>query len=933
MAKKSGGADVLVKIGGDITEFQNSLGGLLSSVQASVAKMNPVVALASAAVLGIGTSALAVAQDYEEASNIIHVATGATGAALKGLEEDFRQVFLQVPQDAKTVSEAIGEINTRLGLSGEPLQKLAKQFLDLSDLTGGDVTSTIREVTRLFGDWGVATENQSKTLDFLYRVSQTTGAGVDALAAQMVQFGAPLRQMGFDMETTALTLGKFEREGVNAELVMGSMRIALTRMAKEGVTDSGAALEILTQQIKDAGSAGEANALAVQLFGSRAGPDMAAAIREGRFEIDGMVESLGDYEGAIEAADNQTETLGERFGVLWKHIQDLLEPIGRLILVIGETLVGSMESAMRGAEHWAVALKSIATLDFKGLSEYNTKVAESEAAQKKAKEEAAKFASGLADQGLATHNLTEKHKTHKTELDKLPPAFRTSTAESKKLKDEQRKLEKQQEKTEAQTKKFKTTVEKIEAETKAKAAAKELKEEHERLEREIRATEKGLEDFNRDLLASASASDAFTLNLPEMGSALARIVPILDDVELAAMASEKAMKDMGITPKAELDALARNAEDNFLKIKNGGVATPQEIDKAWVLMMTARKTALETAGLELPAEEQRMLDKMLAAQEDHKTKSTGADGVFAKWAEGVKSITGTLGTDSLKALFSGDGFGGIVDKLTSIKDSFQDIFITKIGGILDTFITNNLGKLMGKFDDLLAKIPGLGGLGDIFGSGAGAAGQVAGAAGGAGQMAGSASSAGGAASSAASGAASTFGSVMNIVGGIGSAVSAVTDVLGMFGIGRSGEMDRFNIIANNTSYLAWAFSIGGLHDAILKLENWANISVTTWLPSLNDKLQAINWNTEQLIDSAHLGALIEDMDKVAGALPAFHDVLQGIRSPLVDMRDTIIGSIPMKLDMIANARPVVIIRNYLDGKEISSLVQADIEYGTRLATA
>ena len=52
----------------------------------------------------------------------------------------------------------------------------------------------------------------------------------------IVQFGAPLRQMGFSMEAAAGLMGKFEAEGVNTETVMSTLRIAIGKMAAQGLT-------------------------------------------------------------------------------------------------------------------------------------------------------------------------------------------------------------------------------------------------------------------------------------------------------------------------------------------------------------------------------------------------------------------------------------------------------------------------------------------------------------------------------------------------------------------------------------------------------------------------------------------------------------------------------------------------------------------------
>jgi phage-related minor tail protein len=219
------------------------------------------------------------------ALDTIRGGTGATGKALDGLNESFKAVFTTVPTSAAQASTAIADLNNRLGLTGAPLEGLSAQMLNLARITKSDVAPTIAATTRVFVDWGIATDKQSSTLDYLSKVSQSTGVGVNGLSQKVVQFGAPLRQTGFDLQASAALLGKFEKEGVNAELVMGSLRIALTKISKAGITDASAALKQIVQEIQNVGSTGQANAIAVGYFASKAGPDMAAAICEGRFSI------------------------------------------------------------------------------------------------------------------------------------------------------------------------------------------------------------------------------------------------------------------------------------------------------------------------------------------------------------------------------------------------------------------------------------------------------------------------------------------------------------------------------------------------------------------------------------------------------------------------------------------------------------------------
>jgi TP901 family phage tail tape measure protein len=317
---------VTIKILGDASGANKTLdetNGKLAGLGGAAAKGAGGVAAGGAL---IGAALFKVGSDLDSAYDTIIIGTGASGDALASLKDDFAAVASSVPASFGDVGKAIADVNTRLGLTGKPLQEVSGQLLELSRLTGTDLGTNIETVTRAFGDWGVETGDMSGRLDQLFKASQLTGPSVDRLAQLATQFGGPMRQLGFSFEDTVALLGKFEKEGVNTELVMGSMRIALGKMARAG-EDPAATFARVTDEIKNAGSAGEANAMALELFGAKAGPDMAAAIREGRFEIGELLDQMGDSENAIGNTAKATEDWREKLSVLTNRVMLKLGPL------------------------------------------------------------------------------------------------------------------------------------------------------------------------------------------------------------------------------------------------------------------------------------------------------------------------------------------------------------------------------------------------------------------------------------------------------------------------------------------------------------------------------------------------------------------------------------------------------------------------------
>lgn len=286
--------------------------------------------------LGLGVAVGKVAIDFDEAFDTIRAGTGATGQALAGLSQSFKNVFAVVPNGLHEVADAITEVHQRTGLVGKPLEEMATQLLNIARLTKTNVSDATSSATRLFGDWSIATEKQAASLDLVFRASQQTGIGFQRLSELVVQFGAPMRALGFSFEQTAALMGKFEKEGVNLETVMAGLRFSLGKFAAAGKEPAQAFADVAAS-IKGAKSESEATEIAFTNFGRRAAVDLSRAIRENRFDIDGLVQSLVTSQDTINKSAADTLSFSEKVTNLGHALAVALEPLGSKLVSILET--------------------------------------------------------------------------------------------------------------------------------------------------------------------------------------------------------------------------------------------------------------------------------------------------------------------------------------------------------------------------------------------------------------------------------------------------------------------------------------------------------------------------------------------------------------------------------------------------------------------
>lgn len=371
---------IKIEILGDATGFQKAVDG----VGGALGKLGTLAGTAGLALGGLAVGGVAAATKglfdlgatFDDVYDGIRVGTGATGEALEDLQNSFRAVAKNSTSSMEDVGVAIADLNTRLGLTGKPLEDLTDQFLNLSKITETDLATNIDNITRVFGDWSVATADQAAVMDELYRASQASGVSLDDLTTTLVQFGAPLRNLGFSLQESEAMLALWNKTGVNTELVMSGLKAAVGKFGAEG-KDAQKEIWKVVDAIEAMGPGADATALAIDVFGRKAGPDLVDSITGGKFAIDDMMAAITDGTDTINQAADDTADWAEQWQTIKNRIFLALEPVAtRVFGVIGDGLdriqplfdeVAGGITAFQSA--WNAADGDITSSGFPGLME------------------------------------------------------------------------------------------------------------------------------------------------------------------------------------------------------------------------------------------------------------------------------------------------------------------------------------------------------------------------------------------------------------------------------------------------------------------------------------------------------------------------------------------------------------------------------------
>jgi TP901 family phage tail tape measure protein len=300
---------------------------------------------------------------FDQMEDTIRVRTGQAGQSLQDLQQVAKDVATTVPVDFQRAADVVSNLNQTLGLTGGTLTTVSSQVAEAGRLMGEDID--IQKLSSSLSGFGVTSENASKTLDNLFQVTQSTGVGFNDLTSSLAVQGGVLQSLGFSFEDSAALIGTLTKAGVNSTTVVKSMSAGLLKLTKDGEAPA-AAFERVTGEIQGMVTAGdEAAALqrAGEIFGTRGAPQLIAALKTGKINLQdmaGAIQLSGD--SILELAEETND--GAESWVLFKNrAMEALEPIGTAVF----NLAGKGFKALADSVDPAVAsFTSLGHVLFKG---------------------------------------------------------------------------------------------------------------------------------------------------------------------------------------------------------------------------------------------------------------------------------------------------------------------------------------------------------------------------------------------------------------------------------------------------------------------------------------------------------------------------------------------------------------------------------------
>lgn len=308
----------------------------------------------SAPMAALAGVSIAAFKDVDEGFDTVTKKTGATGEALEGLQEIVKNLATSIPTDFQTAGEAVGEVNTRFGLTGQALEDLSAKFIKFAELNDTDVSSSIDSVQAAMAAFNMDAEDAGDMLDMLNKAGQDTGVSVDKLAQDLVANQTALQEMGLSVEDSIGLLASFDKSGIDSSDVLGGLKKALQNATKEG-TPMKKALVDLEKDMKLATTDTDAMQAAMELFGNKAGPAIAKAVDEGKLSLTDFSDHLDNWSGSVDNTFEETLDPIDKFQTtlndmkitgaeLGATLLETLQPILEKVAEVMQTLREKWES-------------------------------------------------------------------------------------------------------------------------------------------------------------------------------------------------------------------------------------------------------------------------------------------------------------------------------------------------------------------------------------------------------------------------------------------------------------------------------------------------------------------------------------------------------------------------------------------------------------
>lgn len=301
-------------------------------------------------IVALGAGSIAAFKVVDDGYDVMIAKTGATGEQLEEMKGIVDDLTSSIPTDFETAGAAVGEVNTRFGLTGDALDELSRKFIMFAQLNNTDVSSSIDSVQKALSAFGLGAEYAGPMLDRLNLTGQQTGVSMDSLTAGLIQNATAFQEMGLSMDQSIVLMGQMEKSGANQETVMQGLRKALKEATEEG-KPLDQALSDLQDTILNGTDSMDGLTASYELFG-RNGDQIYGAVKNGTLDFNNLAIAAEDAGGSVENTFAETLDPMDEFMMMLNDLKRLGAEVGSSLLSSLQPVLEKIAGFIQKAIEW-----------------------------------------------------------------------------------------------------------------------------------------------------------------------------------------------------------------------------------------------------------------------------------------------------------------------------------------------------------------------------------------------------------------------------------------------------------------------------------------------------------------------------------------------------------------------------------------------------
>lgn len=301
-------------------------------------------------IVATGTAAVAAFTEVDKGYDVMIAKTGAAGEAADEMRGIIDDLATSIPTDFETAGAAVGEVNTRFGVTGDELEDLSGKFIKFAQLNNVDVSSAIDDTQKAMAAYGIATEDTGAFLDRLNLTAQQTGVDTGKLTSGLISNATAFAEMGLSADQAVSFMGQLEKSGANSETVLNGMRKALKNAAAEG-KPLDQALSELQDTIINGTDGMDGLTAAYDLFG-KSGDQIYGAIKNGSLDFNALAAAAEDAGGSIENTFSEVLSPTDQFKTTLNSLKATGAEVGGTILEMVAPALEAVANAIKSVKEW-----------------------------------------------------------------------------------------------------------------------------------------------------------------------------------------------------------------------------------------------------------------------------------------------------------------------------------------------------------------------------------------------------------------------------------------------------------------------------------------------------------------------------------------------------------------------------------------------------